>query len=128
MSQINLIPLIFHMVMAIIRPSKKRVMWIGVSRNMQGCMSMTRKRIFSERVAGVKRRYRNRVLQCRLSAKVAKQKDLSRMTGIPCTTISAIESNKLFLSTPYALLIAEALDCKLDDLFEPWLGSKGKMP
>lgn len=87
---------------------------------------MTRQRISCERVAGVKRRYRNRVLQCRLSAKVAKQKDLSRMTGIPCTTISAIESNQLFLSTPYALLIAEALGCTLDDLFEPWVAKKGK--
>ena len=39
-------------------------------------------------------------------------------TGIGRTTISALESNRLFLSSTYALVIAEALHCKLGDLFE----------
>ena len=63
------------------------------------------------------RRYRNRVRECRLRALVAKQEDLARMTGIGRTTISALENNRLFLSAPYALVIAEALRCSLDDLY-----------
>jgi DNA-binding XRE family transcriptional regulator len=66
----------------------------------------------------VTRRYRNRVKECRLHATVAKQKELAALTGISRTTISALEGNRLFLSAPYALLIAEALGCKLDDLYE----------
>ena len=63
-------------------------------------------------------RYRNRVRQCRFQAMVATQEDLSRLTGINRSTISALENNRLFLSSQYALLIAEALGCKLDNLFE----------
>ena len=63
-------------------------------------------------------RYRNRVRQCRLRALVAKQEDLARITGINRTTINALENNRLFLSSPYALIIAEALGCSLDDLYE----------
>ena len=63
-------------------------------------------------------RYRNRVRECRLTALVAKQEELSKKTGIPRSTINALENNRRFLSSHYALLIAEALDCSLDDLFE----------
>ena len=63
-------------------------------------------------------RHRNRVRECRLQAMVAKQEDLARMTGINRSTINALENNRLFLSSPYALLIAEALGCSLDSLFE----------
>jgi DNA-binding XRE family transcriptional regulator len=50
---------------------------------------------------------------------IPKQDTLARMTGISRTTINALERNRLFLSSHYALLIAEALDCSLDDLYEP---------
>lgn len=68
-------------------------------------------------LAKVVKQYRNRVRECRLRAMVAKQKDLARMTGIDRSTINALENNRLFLSSPYALLIAEALGCRLDDLY-----------
>jgi len=63
-------------------------------------------------------RYRNRVRECRLKAMVARQDDLAKMTGINHCTISGIENNRIFLSAAHALLIAEALGCKLDDLYE----------
>lgn len=63
-------------------------------------------------------RYRNRVQECRLGALCAKQGDLAKLTGIPRSTINALECNRLFLSSPYALLISEALNCTLDDLYE----------
>ncbi len=66
----------------------------------------------------VAKQYRNRVRTCRLRAMVASQEDLSKLTGINRSTVSALENNRLFLSSQYALLIAEALGCKLDDLFE----------
>lgn len=69
-------------------------------------------------VAKVVGQYRNRVRQCRLRAMVAKQGELAKMTGIARSTLSALENNRLFLSSPYALLIAEALGCGLDDLYE----------
>lgn len=72
----------------------------------------------------VTKRYRNCVRACRLRAMVAKQEDLARMTGIPRTTVNALESNRLFLSAPYALLIAEALGCRLDELYERVDGKK----
>jgi DNA-binding XRE family transcriptional regulator len=49
---------------------------------------------------------------------IAKQENLARMTGISRSTINAIENNRIFLSAPYALLIAEVLGCKIDDLYE----------
>lgn len=66
----------------------------------------------------VAERYRARVRECRLRAMVPKQGDLARMTGINRNIISALENGRLFLSSTYALLIAEALGCSLDDLFE----------
>lgn len=66
----------------------------------------------------VAEQYHNRVRACRLRAMVAKQEDLARMTGISRSTINALENNRLFLSSSYALLIAEALGCRLDDLYE----------
>lgn len=73
----------------------------------------------------VMRRYRNRVRECRLRALIAKQEELVRRTGIHRTIISLLENNHRFLSAPYALLIAEALGCRLDDLYER---TDGKAP
>ena len=66
----------------------------------------------------VANQYRNRVRDCRLRAMIPKQEDLATMTGISRSTINALENNRLFLSSPYALLIAEALNCRLNDLYE----------
>ena len=66
----------------------------------------------------VAKQYRNRVRDCRLRAMIAKQEDLAKMTGINRSTINALENNRLFLSSTYALIIAEALNCKLDELYE----------
>ena len=74
---------------------------------------MLKRKILEEAV----QTYKNRVRKCRLEARVATQEDLARMTCIGRTTISALENNRLFLSSPYALRIAEVLGCKLDDLF-----------
>jgi len=76
----------------------------------------------------VAKRYRNRVRECRLRAMVAKQEDLASMTGISRSTISALENNRLFLSSPYALLIAEALRCRLDDLYDRQNSGSGLSP
>jgi len=62
--------------------------------------------------------YENRVRECRLKAMIAKQDMLAQMTGIPRSTINALENNKQFLSSHYALIIAEVLRCKLDDLYK----------
>ena len=69
-------------------------------------------------MAQVKRKYRNRLRKCRLRAIIATQEELAKLTGIDRTTISAIENNRLFLSSPYALIFKEVLGCSLDDLFE----------
>ena len=69
-------------------------------------------------VRKVRSQYRNRVRACRLLAQINKQEILARRTGIPRTTLSALETNKKFLSAPYALLIREVLSCTLDDLYE----------
>ena len=66
----------------------------------------------------VTKQYRNRVRECRLQAMIAKQEDLAKMTGISRSTINALENNRLFLSSAYALTIAETLDCKIDELYE----------
>ena len=76
--------------------------------------SITEERILTQ----AKRKYRNRLRKCRLLAMIATQEELSRLTGIDRTTISAIENQRLFLSTPYALIFKETLGCSLDDLFE----------
>ena len=69
-------------------------------------------------LAQVKRKYRNRLRKCRLRAMIATQEELAKLTGIDRTTISAIENNRLFLSSSYALIFKEVLGCSLDDLFE----------
>ena len=81
--------------------------------NQKGVL-MSRKNL----VQRIVNQYRNRLRECRLKAMVSKQEDLSKMTGIHRSTLSAIENNRLFLSAPYALLIAEALGCSLDELYE----------
>ena len=75
---------------------------------------MSKRKILSK----VANQYRNRVRDCRLRAMIRKQEDLATMTGISRSTINALENNRLFLSSPYALLIAEALNCRLNDLYE----------
>jgi DNA-binding XRE family transcriptional regulator len=62
--------------------------------------------------------YQNRVRECRLRALVAKQDELAKLTGISRTVVSGLENNRIFLSAPYALVIAECLGCKLDELYE----------
>ncbi len=69
-------------------------------------------------VESILMRYKNKVKECRLRALIDKQEDLARLTGINRSTINALEKNRLFLSSAYALLLAEKLNCKLDDLFE----------
>lgn len=94
------------------------------SGEMRRCNGMEKGKL----VRRVARRYRNRVRECRLRAMVARQEELARMTGIGRTTISALENNRLFLSAPYALIIAEALGCRLDDLYERRHPAVGRSP
>ena len=63
-------------------------------------------------------KYRNRIRECRLLALVARQQELAAMTGIPRTALSALENNRRPLSSNYALRIAAALKCSMDDLYE----------
>jgi transcriptional regulator with XRE-family HTH domain len=49
---------------------------------------------------------------------VPTQVKLSKMTGIDKNIVNALENNRMFLSSSHALLISDALGCKLDDLFE----------
>ena len=65
-----------------------------------------------------KKRYRNRLRQCRLRSLISTQVELAGESGIDHTTISALESNRLFLSIRYALRLKEVLGCSLDDLYE----------
>ncbi|MDD4051048.1 MAG: helix-turn-helix transcriptional regulator [candidate division Zixibacteria bacterium] len=66
----------------------------------------------------IKGKYRNRVLQVRLQKEIKTQKDLAGRTGIRQSILCDIESNKLFLSSIYALRIVEVLGCSIDDLYE----------
>ena len=61
--------------------------------------------------------WENRVRDCRLRALIPRQIDLSQRTGIPPSTISALENQRLFLSSYYAIAIAEAIGCSLDNLY-----------
>ncbi len=45
------------------------------------------------------------------------QEELSRITGIPRTTISSIESGSVMPSVDYALRLARALGCSVEELF-----------
>ncbi|MFN7065957.1 MAG: substrate-binding domain-containing protein [Aquificaceae bacterium] len=45
------------------------------------------------------------------------QEDLSRLTGIPRTTISSIESGKVIPSVDYAIKLAKAFGCGVERLF-----------
>lgn len=74
-----------------------------------------------------RRKYRNRVRECRLRSLVATQTDLARLTGIDRTTLSHLENQRLFLSIHYALAIKEALGCSLDDLYES-VGEDAPLP
>jgi len=66
----------------------------------------------------IKRDYRAKVLEHRLKAGIKNQKEFAELTGIAPSILSDLESSRLFLSSPYALRIAEVLDCKVDDLYE----------
>lgn len=50
-------------------------------------------------------------------AAIPTQQELSRITGIHRSVLSGIERNRRFLSSAYALRIAEAIGCRVDDLF-----------
>ncbi|MGB9873627.1 MAG: substrate-binding domain-containing protein [Hydrogenobacter sp.] len=60
----------------------------------------------------------NRVKSYRLK-KGLSQEDLSTLTEIPRTTISAIETGKALPSVDYALRLAKALGCTVEELFSP---------
>ena len=66
----------------------------------------------------IKRTFTNRVLELRLAAGYKRQKEFAADVGISPSIICDIESNRKFLSSVYALRMAEVLGCKLDDLFE----------
>ena len=65
----------------------------------------------------VQNRYKNRVKECRLAALIETQAELAKLTGIPRANLNNIENNKNFLSSYYALLIADALGCSISDLY-----------
>ena len=69
-------------------------------------------------ISKIKKEYCNRVKECRLQALMAKQEELAKVTGINRSTINALENNRLFLSSYYALVIAEALGCSVDNLYD----------
>ena len=65
----------------------------------------------------IRRSYENTVLLMRLRAGFKHQKDLASETGISPSILCDIESNRKFLSSSYALRIAEVLGCTINDLF-----------
>jgi len=65
-----------------------------------------------------KRNYINKVLELRLAAGYKHQKDFAADVGIAPSIICDIESNRRFLSSVYALRIADVLGCRMDDLFQ----------
>lgn len=76
----------------------------------------------------IKKNYENKVLVLRLRAGFVKQKDFAAKVGISPTILCYIESNRTFLSSVYALRIAEVLDCSLGALYErktPLIDSAG---
>ena len=74
----------------------------------------------------VRRQYRNRVLLCRLKAGIKTCKKLAELTRIPCSTLCEIESNKRFLTAPFAIRIARALGVTMDELYEEIPGRKDR--
>jgi len=66
----------------------------------------------------IKRTFTNRVLELRLAAGYKRQKDFAADVGIAPSIVCDIESNGKFLSSVYALRIADVLGCRLDDLFQ----------
>jgi DNA-binding XRE family transcriptional regulator len=65
----------------------------------------------------VKRNHVNNVQILRLKAGYRTQKEFSEVTNISPTILNAIESNRKFLSSVYAIRIAEVLGCTIDELF-----------
>lgn len=59
---------------------------------------------------------KNRVREYRLKRGLS-QEELSKLCGIPRTTISAIESGKAVPSVDYAIKLSKALGCNVEDLF-----------
>jgi len=74
----------------------------------------------------IEKLYRNRVKEARLKALIATQQELAQLTGINRTTINALEKNRLFLSSQYALAISEVLRCSLNDLYQKRYDENGK--
>lgn len=65
----------------------------------------------------IRRNYENTVLLLRLKAGYKTQKALASRIGFSPSILCEIESNQRFLSSVYALRIAEVLGCTVDDLF-----------
>ncbi len=59
---------------------------------------------------------KNRVKEYRLKRGLS-QEELSKLCGIPRTTISAIESGKAVPSVDYAIKLSKALGCSVEELF-----------
>jgi ribosome-binding protein aMBF1 (putative translation factor) len=90
-----------------------------VRKNMHGGIHIMSELNGSKVTRDVKNRYRALVLERRLKAGISKQKTLAEMSGIPRSILSDLESGKTFLSSAYALRLAEVLDCSIDDLYVP---------
>ena len=63
------------------------------------------------------RNNRNRVREFRLRALIENQSDLAKITGIHASVINAIENGRRPLSAQYAIRIANAVGCTLDQLY-----------
>lgn len=91
------------------RPDKKKTKITGPR---QGVSTDTRP------TTEVKERYRSRVREEREKAGIMKQVDLARMVGVRRQFIHQLEEQRIFLSSPMALILSEIFGCSLDDLYE----------
>ena len=69
------------------------------------------------RRAVAKKLYKNRLRECRMASRLT-QSELAQRTNLSQPMISAIENERMFLSSFDALLIANEIGCSLDDLYE----------
>lgn len=99
-------------------PQKEVLKFDGACYNVMNSYSLEYKMICQTTQLRDQKRYHNRLRECRLHALVSTQVELANRSGIDRTTISALESNRLFLSIRYALRLKEVLGCSLDDLYE----------
>ena len=66
----------------------------------------------------VVRQYRCAVREQRLRSLIATRRELAKRTGIGYASLTEIETGRRFPSIFAALVIADDLGCRLDDLFE----------